>query len=102
MTFATEDAYQAHRQRTFLNDSWWDDVGSFFQDVWNGIKNAVVAVTNFAVYVASATMDLVVQIGQELHTLSNLVISGIETVVSAVQGVFAWIGAEAAKLLDWL
>jgi hypothetical protein len=106
---ATHDHYRALRHETFLAPElaaglgdWWDSVKGFFQDVWEGIKNGVIAVTKFLVNVADATVDLAVKIGEEIHHLVGVVVSGIESVVSAVQGVFAWIGAEVEQLVDWL
>lgn len=106
---ATQAEYEAHRTQTFFAPglsaslgSWWDDVKGFFQDVWEGIKNGVIAVTKFVVHVADAVVDLVVQIGDAIHHLVGVVVSGIESVVSAVQGIFAWIGAEIEQLIDWL
>ena len=107
--FLTQEEYDAHRSGTFLAPSvaaglgsWWDDVKDFFEDVWEGIKNGVIAVTKFLVHIADAVVDLTVQIFNEVHDLVGMVVSGIESVISAVQGIFAWIGAEIQKLIDWL
>jgi hypothetical protein len=106
LAFHTEEDYLAYRNHGFFAESdsgsWWDDVKDFFDDVWNGIKNAAISVTKFVVHVADATVDLVVQVADEIQNIVGAIVSGIEDVISAVQGVFAWIGAEIGKLIDWL
>ncbi len=80
----------------------WDSIKDFVEDLWEGIKNAAIAVTHFVVHVIDETVDLVVQIGDEIHHLADLVVKGLETVAAVVQGIFAAIGAFIEKLIAWL
>jgi hypothetical protein len=101
----SEEEFQHARALAIAGDSlgsWWDDVKDFFADVWHGVRNAAVSVMKWVVHTIDATVDMVVKIGEEIHTIAGLIIKGIEDVVSVVQSIFAAVGAEMDKLLDWL
>jgi hypothetical protein len=106
-SFATEEEYQAYRAKKQTSDlgllgGWWGDVASYAEDFWHGIRRAAIAVTSFVVHTADAVMDLVVTVGNEIHNVTGAFVSGLESAVSAIQGVFAWIGAEVDALIAWL
>lgn len=106
--FHSEEEYQLYRsgdagmpQAAFDSD-WWDSVKDFFGDVWHGIKQGVIAVTKFVVHIADKVIDLAVQVYDEVKNIVGAAINGIEDIVAAIHGIFAWIGAELERLVDWL
>jgi hypothetical protein len=102
---AEMDAYKqgafAEVGETVLGD-WWDDVKNFFEEVWNGIKSAAIAVTHWIVDTVNKVVSFIAKVGEELVHLANLVIKGIEEVISIVQSIFAAIEAFVEKVIKWL
>jgi hypothetical protein len=102
---AEMDAYKlgafAEAGEAVLGD-WWNDVKDFFEDVWNGIKSAAIAVEHWIVDVANKVVSFIAKVGEEIVHLANLVIKGIEEVISIVQSIFAAIAAFVEKVIKWL
>src|SRR5215813_1814106 len=46
--------------------SFWDQIGDFFGDVWEGIKNGLIAISDVVVDVANKVADFTVQIGEKI------------------------------------
>lgn len=86
---------------TVLGD-WWNDVENFFEDVWNGIKSAAIAIEHWVVDTVNKVVSFIAKVGAEIVQLANLVIKGIEEVISIVQSIFAAIAAFVEKVIKWL
>lgn len=110
--YHTEKDFAAARHQLLFRDgsvmpeSWWDDIADFFEDAWEGLKNGVISVVHVLVHVGTAVADLAVQIGDDIASgvkwLTNVVIDGIETAVTFVQGILAKIAAFIEMVIDWL
>ncbi len=106
--FYTHADMEAYKQGAFAEvgetglGDWWNDVSNFFDDVWNGIKSAAIAVSHWVVDTANKVVSFIAQVGEEIVQLANLVIKGIEEVISVVQSIFAAIAAFVEKVIKWL
>ncbi len=78
---AEMDAYKqgafAEVGETVLGD-WWDDVQNFFEEVWNGIKSAAIAVEHWIVDTVNKVVSFIAKVGEEIVQLANLVIKGLK------------------------
>jgi hypothetical protein len=100
---ATDGAFRAARAAEGVRDDGiWSELEQFADDVWEGIKNGVIAVTQWVVDAANALVTLTVEIAGAVQTLADLALSGIETIVSVVQSIFVAVGALVADLVSWL
>jgi len=99
-----EEEFQRRRALVLgtADNSWWDSIEGFFVDIWQGIQTAAISVAKWVVHTIDATVDMVVQIGNEIQNIVGLAINGLEDVVSVVHSIFVAIGAEIEKLIDWL
>jgi hypothetical protein len=106
VSYRTLEEFTAGRAKLLgpsdLLGSWWDDIDEFASDVWQGIESGAIQVLKCAAHVAESTIDLVVQIGDEIHTLTQLVVVDIEKAAAVVQGVLAQIGAFVEAVIAWL
>ena len=82
--------------------SFWDDVSHFFGDVWEGIKNGLIKISDFVVSVADKVANFTVQIGEEIAQGVKLAIQGIEQAAHFIAGVFQAVAAAVEKVIDWL
>jgi len=96
MTFATREDLESYRQTVVPGST--SGFLEFLDDIWEGIKNAVITVTSWVVDVVKKTVSLVTDLG----SFVGLLLTGIEDVVAVVQSIFALIGAAIDDLLDWL
>jgi hypothetical protein len=84
-------------------DSIWSDIADFFEDIWHAIAQGVMTVVHWVVDVVESAVHVVVNFAEQtFNTIKKLAIEGFEAVVGFVHGVFAWIGAEVEKVIDWL
>jgi len=84
-------------------ESIWSDIADFFEDIWHAIVQGVMSVVSWVVDTVENVVSIVVQFADTIiSTIKNLAIEGFEAVAGFVHGVFAWIGAEVDKVLDWL
>ena len=82
--------------------SFWDDIAHFFGDIWEGIKNGIIAISNFVVDVARKIANFTLQIGAEIAKGIQLAITGLEQAAHFIAGVFAAVEAAIEKVIDWL
>jgi len=82
--------------------SFWDDVAHFFGDVWEGIKNGLIKISDFVVSVADKIANLTVQIGNEIAQGVKLALKGLEQAAHFIAGVFQAVAAAIEKVIDWL
>ncbi|MCA9634592.1 MAG: hypothetical protein KC420_00970 [Myxococcales bacterium] len=80
----------------------WDATKHFAGDVWNGIKDGLHKVASVIVDLEKSAVRLAIYIGDQLVTLADWVIKGVEDALQAVTAVFNWIKAEVEKVIDWL
>lgn len=77
-------------------------LGAFWGDIWEGIKNGVIAIKNFIVDVANKTVDLVIKIGEWISDTFHLALEGLEHAAHLIAGIFEFLGAQIHKVIDWL
>jgi hypothetical protein len=82
--------------------SFWDDIADFFGDVWEGIKNGIIAISKFVVDVTTKIANFTLQIGQQIAQGINLALKGLEQAAHFIAGVFAAVAAAIEKVIDWL
>jgi hypothetical protein len=84
-------------------DSIWSDIADFFEDIWHAIVQGVMTVVHWVVDAVESVVNIVVTFADQVfNTIAKLAIEGFEAIVGFVHGVFAWIGAEVEKVIDWL
>jgi hypothetical protein len=77
--------------------------GDFFGDILHGIKQGVLKVVKWVVKTAEKVVSIVVEITETVTTFAaDLLIDSIEAVVSLAHGIFGWLGAPVAIVLNWL
>jgi hypothetical protein len=105
--FATSDEVAAHlERRRVIADAavagLWSDIGDFFGDVWEGIKNGAIEIEHFVVHVADKVVSFTLKIAGEIQHAVALALEGVEHAAHFMAGVFQWVGAELEKVVDWL
>ena len=80
----------------------WNELENFFGDIWEGIKNAAIAIKNFIVDTATKIAHFAIQIGEWIADGVKLMIKGIEEAAHFIAGIFNAIGAAIEKVIDWL
>ncbi len=102
--FHTEEALQGHLAAAglFRAEGFLDDLWDFFGDIFEGIKNAVIAIAHFVVDVARAVVTLTLTIAKWTAEAFKLPIGGIEKAANFMNGVFNAVDADIDKVADWL
>ena len=80
----------------------WPDIGSFFSDVWEGIKNGAIALKDFVVDAVNKVVTLTLQIANEIQHGIQLALKGLEQAAQFMAGVFQAVEADIDKVIDWL
>jgi hypothetical protein len=84
-------------------DGFWSEIGTFFGDVLHAIKQGALTLVGWYVDVTEQVITLTVQITEDVvATLSAISLIDMAAAVSLVHGLFGWLGAPLAKVLDWL
>ena len=99
-SFDNAEELEAHRRE--VEAAFDDGISEFFEDLWEGIKNAVITVVNWVVDAENAVAQLTIEIGDGIQRLVKLAIAGIEDVINVVQSIFNAIGAFLDKVIKWL
>jgi len=89
-------------QGIYSPGSIWDDIGGFFGDIWEGIKNGVIKIKDAAVTIADKMATLTLAIGEDIIKGVRISIAGLEKAAHFIAGIFSWIGAEITMVIDWL
>jgi hypothetical protein len=79
-----------------------DEISDFFGDVWEGIKNGIIAMSDFVVDIATKIANFTLQIGQEIAQGINLALKGLEQAAHFIAGVFSAVAAAIDNVIDWL
>lgn len=90
------------RSRRLHLGSVWDDIDGIVGDIWHAIKNAAIQIAKVIVDAENKLATFVVRIGNELVWLDGILIDDVSKVVSTIHNVFAIIGADVGKVVDWL
>jgi len=77
-------------------------IDSFFGDIWEGIQNGLIAISDFAVDVANDAVSLTMKVVHGIEGAARLILNDIESVGRFIAGVVQAIGADIKKLIDWL
>lgn len=93
--------HRAHAPGETL-DSIWDDIEDFAGDIYQGIKNGLIAVENAAVDVENSVVKLTVTIANAVTQAVSLTLTAIDDVINLVSGVFQAIEAAVEDVIDWL
>jgi len=80
----------------------WTDIGDFFGDIWQGIKNGVIKVVSALVDVANKVAHFVVQIGKDIVSGIKIALKGLEEAAHFIAGVFHAVEAAIETVIDWL
>ncbi len=81
----------------------WSDIGTFFGDVLHAIKQGAIKLAGWYVDVTSKVISLTVQITEDVvATISAISLIDMAAAVSLVHGLFGWLGAPLADVLNWL
>jgi len=83
-------------------DSFWQDLADFPEDIWQGIREGVLALEKIATDIEKGTIKVWVAISGAAAYAFEFIIKTIDDVVHAVVAAFKWIGAEVLKAIDWL
>lgn len=104
LEFSTRAEFDAHLAT--LPDaepgSVWSDIGHFFSDVWEGIKNGVIVLKDFVVDAVNKIAQLTLQIANEIQHGIKLALTGLEQAAQFMAGVFQAVEADIDKVIDWL
>jgi len=85
-----------------LPGSLWSDIARWAGDVWEGIKNGVVHITDAVVDIVQKVATFTVRIGDQIAQGVTLAVHGLEQAGHFITGVFAAVEADLDKVLDWL
>jgi hypothetical protein len=86
-----------------LADSVWDEIGQFFGDVLHAIKQGAITLAGWYADAVSKTITLTIEITEDVTAVLSLIsLTEMSVAVSLVHGLFGWLGAPVAKVLDWL
>jgi hypothetical protein len=80
----------------------WGDIGNFFGDIWNGIKQGAVAVGNFFVDTAQATVNFTLSILNVGTQVFAFAVHTVDDAVNVVHSIFVYIGAAVDRVVEWL
>ena len=80
----------------------WDDIGKWAGDVWEGIKNGLIQISNVLVDVGSKIANFTAHIGDMIVSGIKLAVKGLEQAAHFIAGVFKAVEAELAKVIDWM
>ena len=102
--FHTEAALQAHldTHQLLRVEGFWEDLLDFFGDIFEGIKNAVIAIAHFVVDVFRGVVNMVLKLAEGFAKAFDLPIDGIEKAANFMNGVFNSVDAGIDKVADWL
>jgi hypothetical protein len=98
--FATPEALAA--RRTARAASFWSEVGAFFGDLWEAIKNGAIQVYDWAVDLGAKILSFTIRIGEDIEKGVELAIDGLEQAAAFIAGVFNAIAADVEEAIDWL
>jgi len=103
-TFHNEEELQAHRVSLgFANlEAGGIDWKAFIGDIFEGIKNGVIAIAHFVVDVVRKTVDFTLKIAEWTAQALGLPFEGIEKAADFMAGVFNAVDAGIDKVVDWL
>ena len=85
-----------------LLGSFWGDVDQWAGDVWEGIKNGVIEIQDFAVDVASKVATLTLKLGNMVAHSVRLTLHTLEQAAHFIAGVFQAIYADIQLVIEWL
>jgi hypothetical protein len=102
--FSTSAEMESERARLGLpgpsmTESVWGDIAHWAGDLWRGIKNAVIEVTNVSISWAERTFTIVMN---GIEQAWNWVINTVEDALNAIHALFNWIEAKIDDLINWL
>ncbi|HYH07908.1 MAG TPA: hypothetical protein VEK11_12695 [Thermoanaerobaculia bacterium] len=102
--FHSAEQLHAHRMKAGLTapELGAIDWGALAGDIFEGIRNGVIAISEFVVDVANKTVDLVLKIAKWTEKVARLAFDGIEKIASFIAGVFHAVEAAVEKVVDWL
>jgi hypothetical protein len=103
-SFQSADQLHAHRMKAGLAAPGLGgiDWAALAADIFEGIRNGVIAISEFVVDVANKTVDLVLKIAKWTEKVARLAFDGIEKIASFIAGVFHAVEAAVEKVVDWL
>jgi hypothetical protein len=105
-TFTPVSAQEIADHRTQLQGqllgSIWDDLKKFAGDVWHAIKKEAMTLKTLVVDAVNKTVSLTLSIADQVGHLLDVAIDKIEDVVHVIHTVFAAIGAEIERVVEWL
>lgn len=101
-TIAELEAARAELRALPEFGGWWDDVGDFASDVWEGVKNGAAVVAGAVVNVAEKAVDLAIMIGGKVFALAQLAIETLTDAFNAVTAFFNMLLVKAKDAIDWL
>ena len=100
--FGTPEAAAAHVQTIRSDGNYggiWEDFVNFSSDVWEGLKNGVIQVTDVVV---TSVVKVFIQIGQKIVELVDFLVDSVISAVHAVEAIFRMVVDAIGKVLDWL
>ncbi len=77
-------------------------LGPFWGDIFEGIKNGLIAIKDFIVDVAGKVVQLAVRIGEWISDTFTLALDSPEKAAHFIAGIFEFVGAQIHKVIDWL
>jgi hypothetical protein len=101
MTSAQLAAHRAQLEGRLVG-SIWDDLKRFAGDVWHAIKTTAMKLETLVVDATNKAVSLTLSIAGQIAQLTDVAIKSVEDAVRVVHTIFAAIGAEVERVIEWL